>query len=245
MPFMIVKQSQRGLFVGLAMLAAAYTPAHAQTSQPAGLTAPPEKYAATTVNLNPGGGEPVSIRISRWSTDAERASLVGLFAQKGNPGMQEALAAAPTIGYIWTSETVGYSVRYAHRVTTPDGTERVIVATDRGLGFWSRDFWKSSVTGLPDYPFTVIELRLRRGVGDGKFTLGAKVVVEADTKTIALENYTAAPVLLKDVKKEGAPGVSSAPRAAAAAGAPKAPASAPKAPAVAPKAPAPVPAPKK
>lgn len=200
---MIITHSRRGLFVGLAMLAAAYMPAYAQTSQPASPAAPPEKYSATTLNLNPGGGEPVSIRISRWSTDAERESLVGLFGQKGNPGMQEALAGAPTLGYIWTSETVGYSVRYAHRLTMPDGTERVIVATDRGLGFWSRDFWKSSVTGLPDYPFTVIELRLKRGVGEGKFSLGAKVVVEAEAKTVAIENYAAAPVLLKDVKRDG------------------------------------------
>lgn len=226
---MIATRSTAGLILGLALFAGAYSPVLAQTSQPAGATASPEKYSATSANLNPGGGEPVSIRISRWSTDAEREKLVGLFATKGNPGMVEALADAPTIGYIWTSETVGYSIRYAHKSTMPDGTERIVVATDRGLGYWSREFWKSSVTGLPDYPFTVIELRLKRGVGDGKFTLAAKAVVEADTKTIGLENYAAAPVLLKDARRgDPAPAARPAPaRKPAAAAAPK-PAPAPK-----------------
>src|SRR5262245_52181255 len=123
MSAMISTFTYRRRLVGLAMLAAAYMPAHAQTSQPASSSTQPEKYAGTTINLNPGNGEPVSIRISRWSTDAERDKLVGLFSSKGNPGMQEALADAPTIGYIWTSETVGYSIRYAFRQTMTDGTE--------------------------------------------------------------------------------------------------------------------------
>ena len=94
--------------------------------------------------MNPGAGEPISIRISRWSTDAEREHLTGLFAEKGDQELQKALAAAPTLGYIWTNETLGYSVRYAYRLPTPDGGERIILATDHRLGAWSREAWKAS-----------------------------------------------------------------------------------------------------
>jgi hypothetical protein len=95
----------------------------------------------------------------------------------------------------------------------PDGGERIILATDRRLGVWSREAWKTSGVGAPDYAFTLLELRLsRRGTGEGKMSLGAKVAVEHETKTIALENYNAAPVLLEDVKREGPPSVQSAVR---------------------------------
>jgi hypothetical protein len=158
--------------------------------------------------MNPGAGEQLSIRVSRWSTDAERERLTGLLADKGDAELQTALAAAPTIGYIWTSETLGYSVRYAYRLPMPEGGERIILAIDRRLGAWSREAWKASMAGAPDYPFTVLELRVnRRGMGEGKLSLGAKVAVDQQAKTIALENYNGAPVLLKDVKREAAPNV--------------------------------------
>src|SRR5215470_18080915 len=48
--------------------------------------------------------------------------------------LNTAIGKAPTVGYIWTNETVGYSVKYAQRLALPDGTERIILATDRRLG---------------------------------------------------------------------------------------------------------------
>lgn len=205
MPIMTTIRWTCGVFAAL-IIFAANVAAQTQPSQPPNPTVQSEKYTATTVNLNPGGGEPLSIRISRWSTDAEREHLTGLLAGKGEGGdeeMQYPLAVAPTLGYIWTSEALGYSVRYAYRLPMPDGGERIIVATDRRLGSWSR-FWESSQAGVPTYEYALIELRVnRRGIGEGKMSLGAKVVVEQATKTIALENYSAAPVLLKDVKREG------------------------------------------
>ena len=213
MPFITIIRQTRAYVVGLAILATASVPAHAQTNRPPTPAPQIEKYAATTVNMNPGAGEPLSIRVSRWSTDAERERLTGLFAEKGEKELQTALAAAPTLGYIWTSETLGYSVRYAYRLPTPDGGERIILATDHRLGAWSPEAWKASAADAPDYGFTVLELRLtRRGTGEGKISLGAKVAVDQASKTIALENYDAAPILLKDVKREGPGAVQSSAR---------------------------------
>lgn len=176
----------------------------AQTKPPAADTPQPERFAATTVNVNPGAGERLSIRVLRWSADADREKLVSVLRDKGEKEFQDALAAVPTLGYIWTSESLGYSLRYTHRVPLPDGGERLILGTDRRLGVWTRgNVWKGTAQGAPDYPFTFLEIRLnRKGTGQGKMSLGAKILVDPDTKGIALESYSAAPLMLRDVRRE-------------------------------------------
>jgi hypothetical protein len=55
---------------------------------------------------------------------------------------------------------------------------------------------------LTDYEFTLIEIRLdARGLGEGKTSLTTKVVVDDSAKTVALENYAAAPAVLQNVKR--------------------------------------------
>ena len=164
-----------------------------------------EQLTATSVNVNPGAGENLTIAVSRWSADADRERLVASLAEKGEAELQNVLTSAPTLGYIWTSETLGYSLGYAYRQLLPDGGERIIVATARRLGVWTLgNVWKAAKgPGSPDYPFTVIELRLnRRGVGQGKMSIATKISIDQEAKTIALEDYKTAPVLLKDAKRE-------------------------------------------
>ena len=51
------------------------------------------------------------------------------------------------------------------------------------------------------HAFTLIELRLnKQGRGEGKMSLAAKVAVDAAAKTLALDNYAVAPVLLTNVR---------------------------------------------
>lgn len=191
------------VFAGLVLATPSST--FAQTTPQAGQPTRAERFTATTVNLTPGAGENIAIHVLRWSTDADRERLATTFTEKGDVGLRAALEAAPTNGIIWTSESLGYSLRYTHRIALPDGGERIIVATDRRLGAWTRgSVWKATgVQGAPDYPFTVLELRLnRRALGEGKMSVATKVTVDQEGKTIALENYGAAPVLLKGVKRE-------------------------------------------
>jgi hypothetical protein len=103
---------------------------------------------------------------------------------------------------LWTSETVGYSIKYAYRLPPSDGSEHIILATDRRLGAFN-DFWKPAGTAqTSDYPFSIIELRLTSaGLGEGKVSLGA-ITVDGGVKSIALDNYTNLPVVLKAVKRQ-------------------------------------------
>jgi len=113
-----------------------------------------------------------------------------------------ALSKAPTVGYFWTNEVVGYSIKYAYRTPLPNGGERIILATDRRLGGGTAG-WKTNATGTPtDYDFTLIEVRIDpKGAGEGKASLTSKVIFDSEAKTVALENYSSTPVILQGVKK--------------------------------------------
>lgn len=116
-----------------------------------------------------------------------------------------AVKKAPTVGILWTSENVGYSIKYAYRLPQPDGGERVILVTDRRIGAWS-NLWKpvASAPATPDYKFSVIELHLNaKGEGEGKGPVAGKVAVDGQAKTIALDGYAALPVVFKGVKRQG------------------------------------------
>jgi hypothetical protein len=109
------------------------------------------------------------------------------------------------VGILWTSETVGYSINYAYRLAQPDGSERIILATDRRVGAWN-NLWKPAGSAAPnDYEFSVIELRVNsKGEGEGKGSFTGKLVVDNDAKSIALDGYSTLPVVLKGLKRQAA-----------------------------------------
>jgi hypothetical protein len=114
-----------------------------------------------------------------------------------------AIGRLPTIGYVWTNEVTGYSIKYAYHVSLPDGGERIILGTDRRLG-GSSPSWKLPAASTPtDYEFTIVEIRLApKGSGEGKASLTTRVMVDNEAKTIALENYSAAAPLLQNLTKK-------------------------------------------
>jgi hypothetical protein len=125
-----------------------------------------------------------------------------------SPGaaLAQAIGRAPTIGYLWTADVTGYSIKYAYRTAMSDGGERVILASDRRLGTHTAGWQPTVKEPLTDYEFTIIEIRFDgKGVGEGRTSLTTKVVVDADAKTVALESYQAAPAILRNVKASEAP----------------------------------------
>jgi hypothetical protein len=121
--------------------------------------------------------------------------------------LEIALSRAPTVGYLWSSEVSGYALHYAVRLPEQGGGERVILITDRRLGAWD-DSWKvagSDAASEPaaNYEFSVIELHLNsKGEGEGKISLTGKMTVDSRAKTMALENYSALPVVLRNVRRQ-------------------------------------------
>jgi hypothetical protein len=113
-----------------------------------------------------------------------------------------AIGKAPTLGYIWTNDVTGYSIKYAYHASLPDGGERIVLATDRRLGAYAAAWRPVADTPLTDYEFTLIEIRLDAvGSGEGKTSLTTKVIVDNDAKTVALEDYAATPAILQNVRR--------------------------------------------
>jgi len=124
-------------------------------------------------------------------------------AQTPESSLAAALKRAPTVGILWTSEIVGYSIKYAYRLPQPDGSERIILATDRRVGMWS-NLWKpTAAVKATDYAFSIIELHVNaKGEGEGKGVLTGNVAVDSSAKTIAIDGYATLPVILSGVKRQ-------------------------------------------
>jgi hypothetical protein len=163
-----------------------------------------ETFTARTINLAVGAGQDLKMDVFRWSTDDERRVILTALKEKGDTGLADALQKSPSLGSIWTNESLGYTIRYAYRDSLSNGSDRVILLIDRRLGSWTGQPWKTTRSAeTPDYPFALIELHLTRaGTGEGKMSLATKVAADEGGMTLALADYNAAPVLLRPVKQE-------------------------------------------
>jgi len=113
-----------------------------------------------------------------------------------------ALKQAATVGYLWSREVAGYAIRYAGKTVSADGSERIVLVTQRRLGAVN-DLWKPAGPDSPAYDFSVIELRLdANGSGEGKTSLNGKVAPDGSLKIVALESYDALPVVFSRVQKQ-------------------------------------------
>jgi len=162
-----------------------------------------ERFTATAINLGvPGrtGAGVVEIQIDRWSTDDERDKLLTVLREQGPDKLLKTLQDLPRVGFIRTPHSIPDDLHYARRNEMGgSGAERVIIATDRRIGFWEAANRPRSI----DYPFTLIEMRINaNGEGEGKMSLATKITTEDNGKTIVLENYSSQPVMLTSIKRD-------------------------------------------
>jgi len=95
----------------------------------------------------------------------------------------------------------GYALRYAGKVDNPDGSQRIILITQRRLGAVNQR-WNPTFEGPANsYEFSVIELRLNaKGEGEGRVSLVGKVAPDVSAKIVTLENYDALPAVFRSVR---------------------------------------------
>ncbi|HJZ77815.1 MAG TPA: hypothetical protein VKE51_39070 [Vicinamibacterales bacterium] len=159
----------------------------------------PERFIANAVNMDRGAAGNIEIVVNRWSTDAERDKLMSVMLDQGPNKLLDVLQDMPRAGYFRAPGRVGIDIHFARRVPQPDGGERVVLVTDRRIGFWEAANQPRSI----DYPFTVIELRLNSdGEGEGKMSLATKIIADKENNIVTLENYGTQPVLLNNIRRE-------------------------------------------
>jgi hypothetical protein len=189
---MIQKSTLVVTAVAFATIVTASTASMAQTS------GGKESFTAVAVvnnNLASGVGT-VLMDITRWSTEAEQKALAAAL-DKGPEALLDALQDSRPTGTIRTPDSIAYDLRFAYESRGEDGGRRIVLATDRPIGFWEARARPRTI----DYPFTVIQMQIGAD-GKGKGTLSYATKIVARGNVIELENFATSPVMLTEIKSE-------------------------------------------
>ena len=180
------------LLIGAALVSAIAVPA-AQT------LGEKERFTAIAIvnNTRASGAGTVQIDVNRWSTSAERATLMYALKKHGAEKLLDDLKGMKSVGTIKTPDSLAYDLRFANQTPLPDGGRRIVLATDRPIGFWEATHRPRTI----DYPFTVIQMEIDKdGKGKGTLSYATKIIPAGDT--IVLENFDTSPIMLTEIKSE-------------------------------------------
>jgi hypothetical protein len=165
-------------------------------------------FAVNMSNIATGSNGIVEIRVTNWSTAAERKRVIETMVDKGQDELLKVLEKMPVKGRIRfpnymgpdpNNLRLGWDVRYAWHAPLPEGGHRIVVALDRYMSF-------QEVRNQPrtvDYPFTLIQIQLNKdGEGEGKMAYATKISFDKKKNNVELENYSSEPVRLQNIKTE-------------------------------------------
>jgi len=126
----------------------------------------PMRFSAVAVDMSEGTTGAVNVVIERWTSNEERAALLSVLGQGGQPKLFTALRRVrPRAGYLQHRGGVAFPLRYTSHEVLPDGTRKIVVAADAPVHFVAEPRNRPSVK----YPFTFVEMRLGTdGKGEGR-----------------------------------------------------------------------------
>lgn len=155
-------------------------------------------FAVNMGNVGPTGARTVDIGIERWLTESEIEVLRTALVEKGSDGLLGALRKTPRVGYLRLPGHLAYDLRYARELPLDGGGRRILLATDRRIGFVEA----RNNGGDTEYPFTAIELRLdKNDTGEGTMAMAAQIGWNTTKNVLEIENYSTQPVRLNAVHK--------------------------------------------
>ncbi len=195
-----------GVLLGMWMAVAAF--GRAQVAFTPGAPMHLTAWAVNMSNLATGANAVIDIKIKKWSTMEERKQLITTLLEKGPDELLDLLWDTPVKGrfripgymgpdiHNWR---LGIDLRYAMQFPQEDGGMRIMIATDRYIGFQEQRANPRTM----DYPFTFIEIHLNKdGKGEGKMAVATKLEFDKKKNVIEMENYSSEPVRLQQVKVE-------------------------------------------
>ena len=163
-----------------------------------------ESFTGFAINMNSGPSTAtVDFTIERWSTDAERDSLLSILQEEkdvyqANRKLLTAIQKLPKVGYIRTPQTLAWDLHFARESPLEDGGRRIVLATDRPIGFREARNQPRSM----DYPFTIVEVQLdKNDRGVGKILAGTKIFIDKKTNNLVLENFAQQPVRFNEIRR--------------------------------------------
>ena len=159
----------------------------------------PEEFTSFAISMGAysgaGGTAQLIMTVNQWATQEERDAFFVTLKEKGAEALLQQLRRAKRVGSLRTAQTVGWDIRLALEEPGKDGGRRVMLLTDRPIGF-------SEATNRPitiDYPFTVIDMQIPpKGFGQGTLAIAAKIIPAG--KTVIIENFDTQPVQLNRIE---------------------------------------------
>ena len=140
---------------------------------------------------------PVSITISRFATDAERASVNGALKSGGNRAAKDALAKMPDCGKLEMGEN-HVPIKYA--VARSTGSGRVLVlATAEPLLHSATGFPEAKPKSKDDVAVAILVLDANN-TGHGELAAAAQVKTTS-SGAITIDHYDAPKIWLKNIAK--------------------------------------------
>ncbi len=162
-----------------------------------------ESFTGFAINMNSGPSTAtVDFTIERWSTEDERQKLIAVFLEeknvnRANEKLLDALQRLPKVGYIRTPDRLAWDLHYAHQTPLENGGRRIVLGTDRPIGFREARNQPRSM----DYPFTIVEVQLDKDdKGVGKILAGTKLYMDKKTNSLVLENYGQQPIRFNEIR---------------------------------------------
>ena len=90
-----------------------------------------------------------------------------------------------------------WDLRFARQNQLDEGVTQILLLTDRPIGFAEARNQPRTM----DYPFTLIDLRIKKdGTGVGKAAVATKIVFNKKKNVVELENYSSEPVRLNEIR---------------------------------------------
>lgn len=147
----------------------------------------------------------LQLRVTAWTTDEERQQILTEIQEataqggrRGNRAVARALRGSSRVGSLNAPGQTGWSIRYSRVTQMPDGTQRLLLATDRPVAF--AEAWTSNSGG--DFDVTVIQMTLdAQGNGEGTLSFGTEVRWNSETESLEVTNITSQPIALGNVRR--------------------------------------------
>lgn len=166
-------------------------------------------WALSFGTIGTGANQTIDITITRWSPVALRDQLLQTMLEKKQEGLLRELQRQPEVGrwrfpgYMGPDPNniyrLGTPLRYAMNHPGEDGGRRIVVLTDRVMGF-------QEVRNQPrtvDYPFTLAEMRFdKSGRGEGRMLWYTQFDWDKKRNQLEIENYSSEPVRLNELRLE-------------------------------------------
>jgi hypothetical protein len=129
----------------------------------------------------------VTLSIEEYSSPEERQVLIEAFEKAGSQGLYNALNKMHAKGHIAITGTLGYDVIFARKISSPDGSIKIRVLTNRPITFG--EAWTDSRS--MDYNLSALELDLDKEMrkGSGILLPACQFKIDKKTNELEIENY--------------------------------------------------------